>query len=256
MKKYLISIETDDSPRIQKFYSQSSFVKYSCDFIKFGVVGNKLPVTEYFQLAVAQHVIPLSPGELGCTLSHVKALKDFIQSESDYALIFEDDVIQIDHVDLNAIESEVRSLDLNPCFFISLGGIREKINDRIFGNFFEKKIFDKDVLKLHPFCIGYLSFAFAYLVDKEMARALVKYHQVPKVYDHWNELYTMNNNVSFYAVDLFEHPDIEENKSLLSHLENERVLLSQKHANSKSTMSKIKNSMMKKWLKIFYEKYK
>ncbi len=38
----------------------------------------------------------LHPGEVGCALSHLKALREFVHSGSDYALIFEDDVILSD----------------------------------------------------------------------------------------------------------------------------------------------------------------
>lgn len=255
MRKYLISIEDDESPRIKRFYAQNSFLKYKSDFIQCGVIGKKLPVMEYFQQAVVQHQVPLSPSELGCTLSHIEAIKDFIESDSNYALIFEDDAIQINSIDLNSIESEVDNLNLKPCFFISLGGIKKPINNRVRGGILGKQVFGVNVLKIHPFCIEQLSFAFAYLVDKEMAKTLLEYHQVPHVWDHWGALYKTNSNVIFYAVDLFDHPDISENTMLLSHLEDERELLNYQFKVKKSLKTRLYQSMMKRWLKLFYEKY-
>ncbi len=37
--------------------------------------------------------IPLTPGELGCTLSHLQALQLFLDTDDQYALILEDDAI-------------------------------------------------------------------------------------------------------------------------------------------------------------------
>lgn len=42
-----------------------------------GVKGADLLAKEYFEQAVKGREIPLTPGELGCTLSHLQALKDF-----------------------------------------------------------------------------------------------------------------------------------------------------------------------------------
>lgn len=42
--------------------------------------------------AVIRHDRPLRNGEIGCYLSHIKALENFISSQEKYAIIFEDDV--------------------------------------------------------------------------------------------------------------------------------------------------------------------
>ena len=92
VKKYLISIQKQGLPRYDGFFSQSSFNEN--DFKVYGIVGTNLPTNIYFELGVKNKKIPMTPSELGCTLSHLKALEDFIKSDSEYAYIFEDDVKQ------------------------------------------------------------------------------------------------------------------------------------------------------------------
>lgn len=138
MKKYLISIETPEGVRVRNFYQQNCFNVHRKHFEQFGVIGKDLSVDAYFNLAVAQQLVPLSPGELGCTMSHLEALRNFVQSEDEYAVIFEDDVIAPIDLDLDELEQCLRSMKLQACFFLSLGGIEQQINNRVYGQF-EKK---------------------------------------------------------------------------------------------------------------------
>lgn len=71
MKKYLISIESTNSERLKKLFSQATFYKYRDEFKQFGVIGKNLSVSEYFQQGVAGKKKPMTPGELGCALCHV-----------------------------------------------------------------------------------------------------------------------------------------------------------------------------------------
>lgn len=255
LKKYLISIEADDSPRLMHFFDQSIFSPFRAEFHKVGIKGNDLPLSTYFDLAVAPQKKALSPGELGCTLSHVQVLRDFVASDSKYALICEDDVIQVDHVDLNCIESEIQNLNLSPCFFLSLGGIQLNANNSVRGRIISKLIFSKNILKLHPYYFAHLSYTYAYIVDKSMAEVLIGYHEIPHVCDHWDEIYQHDKRVNFYATFLFDHPEVCQNQSIVSSIEEERKLMAENNTLKKSSLAKLKNSMMKRWLKLFYQRY-
>lgn len=255
MKKYLISIEAYDSPRLQTFFSQSNFHQYMEDFQKIGVKGKELSVKEYFDLAIAAQKHPLSPGELGCTLSHMQALRDFIASDEKYALVLEDDAIQIMDIDLNQFESEIENLNLQDCFLMSLGGIQLKVNDRIYGRIQPQNIYNKSILKLHPYSIADFSYTYAYIVDKAMAKVLLDYHQKPHVCDHWDELYQFNSNVHFYATFLFDHPEIITHTPVTSSIEQERKLLLEKNKVKRSIFERLNRSFKKRWLKLFYERY-
>ena len=65
------------------------------------VLGKNLeePIDEFnerrFNVLTGKHK---NYGEIGCYLSHIKALKEFLESGSDYALILEDDVNLPDHL--------------------------------------------------------------------------------------------------------------------------------------------------------------
>lgn len=255
MKKYLITIEASESPRIYNFYQQTCFNTHQTSFCQFGVVGKDLSVDAYFKLAVAEQFIPLSPGELGCTMSHLAALRNFLQSDDDYAIIFEDDVIAPENLDLDELEQCIRSMELQNCFFLSLGGIEQLVNNRVYGQFETQKILGKTVLKIHSASLDRVSGAYAYCVDRAMAQTLINYHQVLHVYDHWGELYALNRSIQFYAVHIFDHPDISAQKEQLSHIEVERQQLNRRRKLTKTFFIRLKYFIIKRWLKYFQKSY-
>jgi glycosyl transferase, family 25 len=63
-----------------------------------GVDGRELPAMEYYKFMVGargyiKHGQILTPGEVGCALSHVRMLQEFLNSNAQIVVIFEDDVI-------------------------------------------------------------------------------------------------------------------------------------------------------------------
>ncbi|TXI09195.1 MAG: glycosyltransferase family 25 protein [Rhizobium sp.] len=64
------------------------------------VDGNKLPAGELARLTQRNFFYrPLYPGEVGCYMSHVAAMRLFLASSSQYALVLEDDVVLPDNLD-------------------------------------------------------------------------------------------------------------------------------------------------------------
>lgn len=223
MKKYLISIESANSDRLKKLYSQATFYNSKDEFKQFGVIGKNLSVSEYFQQGIAGKEKPMTPGELGCTLSHIAALRDFLNSDEQYAIIFEDDVIERFEVNFQDLEKQIGSLNLGTCFFLSLGGIQMKICNRVRGKFLTEELYNQKILKVDYDYLEKLAYAYAYIVDRKMAKMLVDYHQPPKIYDHWQDL-VGRGDFDFYVSFLFDHPIIENNDAL-SYLEKERSLI-------------------------------
>lgn len=221
MKKYLISIESTDSERLNNFYAQPTFHKYKDNFKQFGIVGKNLTVSEYFEQGVAGKIKVMTPGELGCSLSHLHALRDFLETDEEHAIIFEDDAIERFELDLDELEEKIKLLKLENCFFLSLGGIQMKICNRVRGQLLPQQLYDQKVLKVDHDFLENLAYAYAYIVDRKMAEMLIAYHQPPRIYDHWQDLILMGRNFSFYATFIFEHPIIEQNIAL-SYLEQER----------------------------------
>ena len=209
MKKYLISIDSDDGVRLKNFFAQQIFATCKNDFMKFGVKGVGLTVKQYFDLGVAGHNKPLTPSELGCTLSHLSALRDFVTSNDNLALIFEDDAIQASNFSLNELEKEIFDLNLQPSFFLSLGGIQLSHSQKVKGRIYGQRLLDKDILEVHPFYYKKLVSAYAYIVDRKMAELLITYHSLPKIFDNWAELEYVEQPRHFYATYLFDHPEIE-----------------------------------------------
>ncbi len=73
----MLCIEEEKSPRLSKFLSQNFFEQGNLPITRVGIKGGNLSAKEYFEKAVKGREIPLTPGELGCTLSHLQALQLF-----------------------------------------------------------------------------------------------------------------------------------------------------------------------------------
>lgn len=255
MKKYLISIEKEGSSRLTGFFSQTTFGNYQNEFKRMGVIGAQLPTASYFKMAVAGRVKPLSPSELGCTLSHVAAFKNFLESDEKYACIFEDDAVALHDLDLNQIELEVNNLKLTECLFLSLGGIQLRSNRRVRGQILDKKIFNTKILKLHPIYFGQFFYTYAYILDRKMAELLLRYHEVPKGCDHWSKILDYDPKCQFYATFLFDHPELDEMEVGQSYIEQERLLLKKESVIKKPIIEKWKISILKRFFKLILAKY-
>ncbi|TWP24086.1 glycosyltransferase family 25 protein [Apibacter muscae] len=73
-------------------FMESEFKKQKMNFLRIPAVdGSLLKGDEY--IIKNKYDRDLVPGEIGCYLSHVKALKTFLVSKYEYALIIEDDAI-------------------------------------------------------------------------------------------------------------------------------------------------------------------
>lgn len=222
MKKYLISIENNESQRLKVFFDQQIFNSSRNEFKKFGVKGIDLTVKEYFELAVAGHAKALTPGELGCTLSHLEALRDFLKTTEKYAIIFEDDAIQDGNFSFDDIENNLEHLGLENCFFFSLGGIQLVHSQKVKGTFYSKPMLERNILKVHPYYYHKFVSAYAYIVDRKMAELLLRYHSTPQVFDHWVGVACFEPNINLYATYLFDHPPVNPTETA-SYLEMERI---------------------------------
>lgn len=252
MKKYLISIEPAESVRLSNFFAQTSFSNEKQNFKIFGVIGNQLSVKDYFRLAVAGKEAALTPGELGCTLSHVKALNDFIDSTEEYAIIFEDDAVERFKIDLMQLEQLIKELNFSECFFLSLGGVQLTVCNRVRGHILNSKLLEQSVIKVDSNFVENLHYTYAYVVDRQMAKKLIDYHQSPHVCDHWQDLVDTEKECTFYATFLFNHPEVEQTvNGNASHLERERAIM-KIHEVKKTTFlyyisKKIKKYMLDKY---------
>lgn len=247
IKKYIVSIEQKDSPRLQNFLNQEVIKPFIDEFKFFGFNAYQQSAKDYFQQAVVGRKRPLTLGEWGCAKSHLMCLQDFLDSDAKYALIFEDDAIQVYDIDLSQLPVQIEQLNLISPFFLSLGGVQMKICNKIKGELLDNTLFKRPILQVHPYFYDKMNYAYAYIVDRAMAQILLDYHQPLQVFDHWQGL--SYRDVHFYMTYIFDHPNIEINTNM-SYLESERVV------NILSIDEKVSISKLKyQWLKWFLDKY-
>ncbi|CAI3128176.1 glycosyltransferase family 25 protein [Acinetobacter baumannii] len=225
MQIYIVSIEDESSPRLVKFLSQNFFKSSDVNYKKIGIKGIDLPTKQYFEQAVKGRIKPLTPGELGCTLSHLKALELFLESEDEYALIFEDDAILPDDLTIDKLKQELEKISLPPNLLFSLGGIQMKECLKTRGEFKDYNFLNKKVLEVVPDFFHRACYAFAYVVDRKMAETLLKYHHKIRKADDWSYLFDFDSTVHILMSFIIDHPVIEigEKDPILSRLESERA---------------------------------
>ena len=224
MKVFIISIEEENSPRLNKFLSQPFFEQGNLKYTKLGVKGGELSAKQYFEYAVKGRSSPLTPGELGCTLSHLNALEDFLKTDEEYILILEDDAILPVDLSLEILEEELKKIKLPKNTLFSLGGIQMKECHKVRGILKSQKILDKVILEVHPQFYNRVNYAVAYIVDREMAKTLVGYHQQYRKADDWSCLFDFNDKSHILMAHLVNHPVIVkgEKDPQLSSIEAER----------------------------------
>lgn len=216
MEKYLISVDSSGE-RLMNFFIKNKQFKRD-EFNILGVDGRKLNPIEYYNLAVKKSFPPLSPSELGCTLSHIKALNSFLESNQKYALVLEDDVISKKNISF----SEVDLGSLNSNFIFLLGGIRLTLCKNVRGTNFTLN--NSNVLKVNQNFRRFLYYTMGYIVDRKAAERILSYHiDGCKKADDWAGLAEEYPEIQFYITDLLEHPDIDQITNVNSSIGNERL---------------------------------
>lgn len=199
---YYISLKKDIERR-NKLKEQ--FPKYFKEMIHIpAIYGKDLNVNEYYERAM-QHLNHtkrlISPGELGCLMSHEEALKTFFLSDNDYALMLEDDVIGTDS-DLNKIEKILSKINHN-CFIHCGGMDGRRSAEYIYG---KECLDDKDLCKLAKFSYEHLWRACCYIVDKKTAVKLLDIYQSNTVVaDEWNKI-LKKLNTQIFVTNILHHP--------------------------------------------------
>lgn len=249
MNIYIISIEDEKSSRWLGFTQQDFIKNLPQDFIKVGVRGADLPTKQYFELGVKGRRIALTPGEVGCTLSHLKALEHFLASEEEFALILEDDAIIPHDFNLDTLSKALEQMQLGKNFIFSLGGIQMKECLKVRGNILDQLFLNKPVLQVVPDFYHRVCYTVAYIVDRDMAETLIKYHAKLRRADDWSYLFDFDHSASIYMAHIIDHPVIAVGTSNLSLIEAER------DTQAVLKPSRYGSSLRKNIAKIFYKKY-
>ncbi|MCK7607975.1 glycosyltransferase family 25 protein [Acinetobacter portensis] len=218
MKIYCISLDVDYSRR--ECLSKKFKTKYSEFYIVSAVNGNELTAKNYFgytQSYFHKYKYLLTPSEIGCSLSHVAALKSFLKTDEKYALILEDDVIGSD-VDIERIKKIVDRLDFTGVVMCGgQEGLPLDWNDYRYGKSTE---IDPNLYKVNKYSIKFFSRTVCYVVDRDFASHYVDMNDnFIHLADDWVK-YFDNTNYSFYYKNIMKHPiDLSG-----SHIESQRKL--------------------------------
>lgn len=247
MKVFVISIEEENSLRLNTFLCQSFFQNGNLEYTKVGVKGGELSAKEYFELAVKGRDKPLTPGELGCTLSHLAALKRFLETSDEFALILEDDAILKNDLSYQMLSDGLSKIDLPKNLLLSISGIQMKECRKVRGKFCEFSLLNKKVLKVVPDFYHRVNYTVSYIVDRKMAKTLLEYHKPARRADDWSYLYDFDTSSNILMTYLVDHPVIDkgERDQGLSIIESERnttadLLKSKYGTNLRKSIAKIK----------------
>ncbi len=230
MPIYLVSLEQDEqrrkelNTRFQNFYSK---------FIHINAVdGRKISAKAYYDKTINYFIKTnktMSPSELGCTLSHIKALEEFMQTDSDYALILEDDVIGTDE-DIKKIFRTSSTLDENTLFIC---GGQDGLSAKKY--LVGKKYLTEELYQLSKFSHKHVLRTCCYVVTKKTAGLILNHHHKSlTLADKWDDFFD-RQNIKIVFQDILKHPIDLSN----SHIENERVKLRTKTFFSISIIKRI-----------------
>lgn len=210
---YVISLKKDT---LKRKVLKNNFPENYERFIYVDAIdGHEQSIANYYEnlCLVSRYKIFLSPTEWGCSLSHLETLKAFINSDSKYALILEDDIVGNDF-HIQTIEMAIENLPQN--FFLICGGQDGLITSKYL---YGKEIVD-NIFILANFSRSYLFRTCCYVVTKDIAEHIVNYHSNGvKIIDKWEETF-YKKNIPFHYIDCLHHPvDLFQ-----SNIESERLL--------------------------------
>lgn len=200
LSTYLISLEGDFEKR------QVLKERFPQNYNNFNLIdaidGRNILAKEYFLKVlpfVGVYGRLMSPSELGCTLSHIQALKDFLKSGQERALIIEDDLIGGDF-EIELISSLAAKLTENS--LLICGGQNGLASRKWL--FVKKK---SDFYEVSPASYGNIFRTCCYVVTRSSAIAILKRHKNGvTLADKWSEFF-VETDVNIYYVDLFDHPE-------------------------------------------------
>lgn len=199
---YLISLKKDENRRLSL---SLKFPERYQQFILFDAIdGRSLSADDYYS-ALSTHFkfnkTLMTPGEIGCALSHVRVLEKFLMSDKKFALIIEDDVIG-DDTDLEYIESLVECLDDNS-ILICGGQLINNLTKRLL---FGEKIFGS-IYRVANASKCYISGTCCYVVTRKVARHIIDHQKnMLTVADDWGVFFKDSKKFNFYFLNILEHP--------------------------------------------------
>ena len=198
---YLVSLKKDIDRR--SALSKRFPLYYSSFYHVEAVDGRKLTSKQYYEYLIphwkVKHNI-ISPSEVGCTLSHIAALEQFMLTDQLFALIFEDDVIGNDN-DIRRAEEITSFLDQNS--LLLCGEQPRYISKKCQ---FGVKI-SNELYSVLPFSYSYIFGTFSYIVSRKSAQAIIEHHnKMLDKADSWGSI-LKDTSIKMYYSSMFTHPE-------------------------------------------------
>lgn len=211
---YLVSLKRDRlrraelEKRFPKSYSEFIFIKPAVD-------GRLIDAKSYYDQVLPCFIDNgrlLSPSELGCTLSHMAILSEFLASSEKLALVIEDDVIGNEE-DLNEVFINAQHLKGNS-LYICGGQQSTTVRKFLLG----KKTRVEGLFSVSRFSSDYILRTCCYVVTRSAAKNILDYYtEALSLADSWGDI-SRKKGVRIYYSDTIKHPD----DLSLSHIEADR----------------------------------
>ncbi|EAW1148523.1 glycosyltransferase family 25 protein [Salmonella enterica] len=191
--------------RRERLINEMGKYKIQCR-VSNAIDGRKLLADEYFSLFKANSSKLfgrgfLTPSELGCFLSHRKALSEFIMSDKQWLVILEDDVIPND----NVRELPGAILSFNESSIYILGG---QDGLKSFSRVVMGKETDKE--KIRKVLLGTYRWMYrtcCYCIDRKGAKNIIKLMNDQRFFsDDWSFIMKNANLKNLFYGNYFTHP--------------------------------------------------
>lgn len=218
---YLVSLDQDSAKRE---ILKERFPRYYPEMEKVNAVdGRKLSAKEFFDYIatpIARGHRLMLPGEVGCSLSHVHALKAFLDSGAKAALVLEDDVIGDD----SRIDTVMELIPSLPPEALLICGGQEGMSARKY--VFGKSTGTEELYRLAPYSNSHVFRTCCYVVTRVSAKQILDMQkQSLELADAWGTFFH-GTTTSIYYTNKLAHP----RELSASHLEQDRSRFGHKSA--------------------------
>lgn len=173
------------------------------------IIGATLPAKDYFEKILPLYNFSgklLSPGEIGCTLTHIEIYKKIIDKNKP-AMIFENDI----EVTKELLDQAIEVCDTLD--FVHLGW-----HPDVYANTFFYGVKSNKRLFLINHLVNFHG-TYSYFITPKIAKALLAFHEkaINKA-DNWGDFFSQNKEFKAYFSGIFSHPkrNGDENSEIFS----------------------------------------
>ena len=237
---FVISLKSDEARRKKL---KERFKNYGEFKLVEATDGRAMSAKEYYGYALPgleAYGRLLSPSEVGCSLSHVRAYEEFLKSDAKFALILEDDVIG----DESGIKKAFEMAAKMKAGSALICGAQDGLEGRF--SAFGKKL-DEDFWLVSKRSYGTIYRAAAYALDRRAAEKLLQTHKKALcVADFW-QILLLKSGLKMYFSDIFAHPlDLSG-----SNIQAERVQRARDKASFKTHLNSLKYVVATRFESVF-----